>query len=273
MKNNTQPPEGGQQTLAPSPDEILDNLNDFRKTGAYPVEPQLLDTLSARQAIGLLTYEDALVAIRTVMISGGAVEQAMDAIKHLFRPGDVVELCALHPQGGAVAVQGDPHDAVQAAEMATFVRNQLGHANLYLGICPRKPQMSGKRRRANNTDVLCRRHIVLDLDDKDAPDMDEGWMRTVEVLHSLRPALAVRTGNGWQFWFIINEQAGEALHDSAPVLNEAQAVVGADNTGDAARLMRLPFTLNIPNGRKRRNGAVVRHAAVVDAPPVQEAAA
>lgn len=273
LKKTTQPATSGQQIPVASPDEILNVLNEFRGSGAFPVKSELLDSLSKRCAKGKLTFEDARNAIRAVMLDGGAVEQAMDAVKGLFQPGDIVEFCAISPQGGVVALQGDPHDAKPAAKMAEFVRNQLGYANLYVGICPRQPHMSGQRRRAKNADVFCRRHVVLDLDDKDAPDTDAGWLRTVEALRQLGPALSVRSGNGWQIWFNIEVQGGEDLHQSAPAISEALAVIGADSTGDLSRLMRLPYTLNVPNDSKRRKGRVVRFASPVDAMAVQEAAA
>lgn len=273
LKNTTQPALGGQPIHVPSPGEVLDVLNDFRRSGAFPVKSELLDALSTRHAVGRLTYEGAREAIRAVMLEGGAVEKTMGTVKGLFQPGDIVEFCAISPQGGIVALQGDPHDVKLGPKMAEFVRNQLGYVSLYVGICPRQPHMSGKQRRAKNADVLCRRHVVLDLDDKDAPDADAGWLRTVEALRQLVPALSVRSGNGWQIWFNIEVQAGEDLQQSAPALNEALAVIGADSTGDLSRLMRLPYTLNVPSEGKRRKGCVVRFASPMDAMAVQEAAA
>lgn len=273
MNNNTQPAAGGQQSLAPSPSEIISVLKDIQLSDTFPVKQTLLDDLSARQAMDKLTFEDAVEVAREVMLAGGAIEKAMAIAKNLFQPGDIIEFCAIPPGAQLVALHGDPHDAEQGAEMAEFVQKHLGHANLYVGICPRKAHMSGMRSRAKNMDVLCRRHVVLDLDDQDATDVDLGWLQTVEVLKRHGPALTVRSGNGWQIWINIEEQAGDALHQSASTLKDALAVIGADNTGDFSRLMRLPYTLNIPNLGKRQKGCAVRFAGPVNVQASQEAAA
>ena len=80
--------------------------------------------------------------------------------------------------------------------MRDFVRSHFGHNNLYVGICPRKPEMAEKRRRATDADVQVRRHVVLDLDFKDAPDADKKWSRTLGALRALAPVLTVQSGNG-----------------------------------------------------------------------------
>ncbi|WP_170343489.1 hypothetical protein [Ruegeria arenilitoris] len=212
--------------------------------------------LAAHFAFGSLTFDDALTATRDALTECGIAQRALDAVASLFTSGDVIELCAIGTDGSVVAFCEKLDGAAGQAALHDFIKAQFGLRNLYLGVCSRKEHMAGQHRRAKAQDVACRRHLVADLDMKDAPDVDPDWTLTIAALDALTPSLVVHSGNGFQVWFRVQEQRDGALQSSsAGPLAEALAALGSDPVADPARIVRLPYTLNIPTERKRQRGA------------------
>jgi len=124
--------------------------------------------------------------------------------------------------------------------------------------------MAGMSIAASASDVVARRAVVLDLDHKDAPSADPNWTRTVEALRAeVTPLLVLDSGNGVHVWLDVDAVQGPEVAASAASLGAAMAQIGADNMADPARIIRLPFTPNLPTASKRARGAVVRLAAPV----------
>lgn len=257
----------------PAPTEAIAVLNEARAHCLLQADDDTLMSLNEQHSMGRLVHDDALSATRASLIRGGAVERAMEALKTLFQPGDVVEIRAIGTDRSVVVLCGDLFDPKQSAALAEFIQKQYGYRNLYVGICPRKPHMAGERKAAKAEDVLCRRHLVLDLDLKDAPDVDSDWSLTLSALRALGPVLTLNSGNGFQVWLPIKEQTGDDLSKSVTHLAEALALIGSDPVADLPRVMRLPFSLNLPNEIKRARGAVVRLALTVDVINEKECAA
>ena len=264
MQSETiKPANGGQQS--PSPEEAIEVLKAAQKSGLSDDGDSTLEQLAAQFAFGSLKYDDALTTTREALVSSGIAQRAIDVVASLFLPGDVIELCAIGTDGSVVALCEKLDGAAGQAALLEFTNAQFGHRNLYLGCCPRKEYMAGEHRRAKSQDVACRRHLVADLDLKDAPDVDPDWSQTVVALSALNPDLTLNSGNGWQVWLLVQEQRDEALQSSSVgPLADALATLGSDPVSDPARIMRLPYTLNIPNERKRQRGAVLRLALPVE---------
>ncbi len=196
------------------------------------------------------------------LAAGSAAEHALDAIAPAFAPGDVIELRALDPAGGAArSLCGRLTAPDERAKLLGFVREHIGLRNLYIGCNPRRAELAGTDRAGKAEDVTARRVVVLDLDFKDAPGTDPRWDVTVEALQDLNPVLTVNSGNGVQIWFWIADVEGADLPATAKPLADAMARLGADNTSDLPRVMRLPFTPNLPTAAKLKRGAVVKLAA------------
>lgn len=229
------------------------------KAGVFrPEQSDELDKLRAQIAFGDPNAEAAPL-LHGVLAPSLAPDMALDVIRPLFEPGDVIELRALDPAGGrSQSLHGlfdDPHDREL---LLGFIARHVGLRNLYFGANPRVPGKRGSTSAANDADVLARRAIAFDLDYKDAPPVDPDWSATVAALRELCPELEVQTGNGVQVWFRLNDPMDAAA--SAAVVADLMAQVGADNVADAPRIMRLPFTVNLPTATKRARGNVPRLA-------------
>lgn len=143
--------------------------------------------------------------------------------------------------------------------LATFIREHIGLRNLYFGVNPRTAGLASTTAAAAGRDVAARRVTFLDLDNKDAPNADPDWQRTVGELRALGPVLMQASGNGWHAFLPMEALEGAAaVSASATPLAAAMARLGADNTADAPRIARLPFTINLPTASKLARGAVPR---------------
>ncbi len=227
----------------------------------------LIDPAGAAQiegfyTLGVLTPDGLKTRVLDLLRAGPAAGLALDAIASAFAPGDVIELRALDPAGdGGLSYCGRLEDPTERAALEAFIRDHIGQRNLYVGCNPRRPDMAGTTQAASAGDVPTRRNIVLDLDKKDAPSVDPDWTRTVAALRvELDPLLVLDSGNGFHVWVPIKPVSGPDVAASAGPLAAAMTRLGADNIADPPRIVRLPFTLNLPSAAKRKRGAIVRLA-------------
>jgi len=195
---------------------------------------------------------------------GNVVSSGMSFLDRMFRPGDMIELRALDPQGRpdeTRSIFGRLDLADDRARLEAFIAEHHGRRNVYFGINPRLHR-GGKAR-----DVAARRNVVLDLDfaGDDAPATDMDRSATLSALRGLNPSAVVASGGGLHVWFPIEELEGiEPLFDSARVLAPAMNAVHADNMADAPRIIRLPGTLNIPSPGKRAKGRRAAWSGVIE---------
>lgn len=197
-------------------------------------------------------------AVLIAEMKGPAASRILASLDGLYDPGDVLELRCLSVSGGkSISFNGRLGDAEERGRMLACIEEQLGWRNLYIGINPRAPSLAGNARACSELDVLCRRHVVLDLDDHSAPAVDPDRSRTMKALDTMGPALVARSGNGWHYWFDIELLNGEQLPGSVGPLGQAMTAIHGDNIADLARIIRLPYSINIPDPRKRRRGNVL----------------
>lgn len=243
-------------TLPYDPDaaEVVTLIEAHLNDGLVREEDQSVVTLALSELrlgkIGAsITYSTLIAAIRR----GPGAARCLELLDTLFRPNDVIELRAIRPNGGSTSYSGRLGVGTERSNMQAFVSGHMGTHNLYFGINPRVESLANTSSAANAIDVVARRYVVLDLDNKDAPDTDLGWGRTVTELKSQNPQMIVRSGNGWHVWFAIEPiETTETMNQVTPILAQAMAAVGADNISDLPRIIRLPGTINVPTEAKRR---------------------
>lgn len=240
--------------------ELLVVLSDATKRGL--ITPAEATQIKGLFAIGLLTPDGLRNRILSALRAGPAAEMALEAITPAYTPGDVIELRALDPAGaGGLSLCGRLDDPAERAALEGFIRDHNGRRNLYVGCNPRRADMAGTMQAASAADVPVRRNVVLDFDLKDAPSVDPDFKRTLDALRTkLDPLMIVNSGNGYHVWLPIEPMSGPDLAVSAGPLATAMARIGADNLADLPRIVRLPFTLNMPSPSKRARGATVRLA-------------
>ena len=225
------------------------------------IGPAAAERLNQSLAIGLLRSDSLQFEINRLLAAGPAADMALDAIAWAYKPGDVIELRALDPaKGGAVSLCGRLDVPVEREALKNFIRSNIGLRNIYLGINPRTEELAGTSRSASALNVAARRAVVLDFDNKSAPGTDPDWSMMIADLLSVDPLMVLDSGNGVPVWIKIEDVTGAELPASVGPLAAATKALGADNMADLPRVVRLPYTLNLPNESKRRRGAVVRLA-------------
>lgn len=226
------------------------------------IDPAEATQIEGLYAISLLTSDGLKGRVLDALRAGPAAGLALDAIAPAFAPDDVIELRALNPAGGGgLSICERLDNPAGRAALEAFIRDHTGRRNVYIGCNPRRPDMAGTTQSASASDVPIRRNVVLDLDKKDAPSVDPDWTRTVEALRNeLDPVLILNSGNGFHVWLSIEPVSGPDVAASTASIAAAMARLGADNIADPPRIVRLPFTLNLPSAAKRARGATVRLA-------------
>lgn len=240
--------------------EWLDVLRSAAQRGL--IDPAEAGRIEMQFLAGPLTPEGLQARVIEALRAGPAAGLALDAIAPAFGPGDVIELRALSPAGGSAICLCERLDNPEGREaLEAFIPRHIGERNLYVGCNPRRPDMAGTAQAATAGDVPTRRNVVLDFDKKDAPPVDPDWTRTVEGLRAaLDPLMVLDSGNGFHVWLPIEPVSGPDVDASTAPIKAAMARLGADDLSDLPRIVRLPFTLNLPNATKRARGAVVRLA-------------
>lgn len=238
--------------------------NDLGPLIADLKEAGLADILAEHTAaadMGLISPLDFLTALNGAL-GASVAHRALDSISVLFEPGDVLEIRVMNPLSpGAFSLCGRLSQPDERARLANFIAGYNGTHNIYFGVNPRVDGFAGTSNSANANDVAARRCIMLDLDLKDAPDVDPDWSQTLQELSARNPLLMTRSGNGFHVFLPIEPIVGqEALRASVKPLADAMDAIGADNMADLPRIARLPFTINLPTKSKLNRGAVPRLA-------------
>jgi hypothetical protein len=266
---NTPPRQGAQSRLAEigniaTPDDgaaWLAVAQDAADAGLIPA-----DRIAHMEGFHALSMvREMQNALSDALAAGCAAGKALRSIEPLFHPGDVIQIKAIDPAGGALSLCGDPSRPEHRTELIKFINTHIGRRNLYFGTNPRRTELGGTTQDAKAPDVVARRTAFVDMDNKDADaDADPNWTRTRAELKAEGPVLLVETGNGFHAHFAVEEATDDALAASVGPLADAMAALGSDNVADLTRIARLPWTVNLPKDNKRARGAVPALARPVD---------
>jgi hypothetical protein len=199
---------------------------------------------------------EAYLLLLELRRGGPALDRSLDLVEQIYGVGAVVEFRTLAPASGGSSSY-NWQTGSDRKPVLDFLREHDGLHNLYIGVNPRAAHLRDTTTPGDATSVAARRFIVFDYDNKDAKKIDPNWQRAVATLCNLPQLMVVASGNGTHLWFQIEDVTDAA--ESAAITSQAKALmaaVGSDpSVSDAPRIMRLPFTINIPDERKRENGA------------------
>lgn len=231
----------------------LDVASAAAAAGLMP--PAEADRIKASLAAGQIKPDILPDALKYALAGGKAAQRAIGFLEGLFDPSDVVELRVIGSAGeGAVSYCGRSGDPAQREEMVKFINTHNGLRNIYFGANPRTENMAGTTQAASGADVTARQGVALDFDLKDAPGVDPNWLRTLDGLKAFGPVDIVDTGNGYHVHLPTERIEGASA--ATPQIKEAMRLLGSDDVSDPSRIMRLPWTVNVPNESKLKRGCV-----------------
>jgi hypothetical protein len=152
--------------------------------------------------------------------------------------------------------------------MRAWIEARQGQENIYHGVNP--PIMAPLKKKATKEDIGWVRWLHCDVDPRVGEDFGEERVRILKLLSGYEPAatLIVDSGGGYQLFYKLQEDQEVKEDPDAVALMESynrqlELELGGDHVFDISRIMRVPYTVNIPNkkklskGRKKSVGSVV----------------
>lgn len=196
-------------------------------------------------------------------------ENVLRYLKDFFPQGPWA-LTAIHTdRSGPVTRTFGPDTAT---DMQAWVEDKnLDNHNLYYHVGVINKELNQSNAQLGDIDKVIWLHV--DIDPAGGVEPEICRQQAIEVLKAGKdgipvPTVVVDSGGGVQaFWRLTEfiEIGGDIEKaESAKRHNQRLEVVfGADNCHNINRVMRLPYTVNWPNAKKRRKGRVPRLATVV----------
>jgi len=172
-----------------------------------------------------------------------------------------IQLSAIDPNGvSAIQTQTFLPDEYATTCLA-FVEKWNGTRNLYFTVNPLKAPLNKKPTLA---DIGQLRWLHVDIDPEDGANWEKSREDILSRLKSYSPAptMIIDSGNGYQgFWqlekpiLVNNVSHGQDLAGYNIALRDD---LQGDNVQDISRIMRLPYTTNVPNVKKIAKGRTSR---------------
>lgn len=202
-----------------------------------------------------------------------------DAVAHLkwLRPDGPWTLTAIPPDRGPTRTATFGPDTEDNA-LRWLEQQSADKLNLYFMVNPARTALSSK---AKKEDVENLSWLHVDIDPRKKPEGDETepgeWFeqerqRILAALQAFTPppSLIIDSGGGLQgLWRL--EEPGQYIGGNIPAAEEAEAynqqleiMLGGDSCHNCDRILRLPYTINLPNEKKRKAGREPRLAAVLE---------
>jgi hypothetical protein len=186
---------------------------------------------------------------------------AVDFLMKL-RPGGPWTLTALKPDDPSGAAP--TRTFTDPGEAKDWIAAHINVANIYFQPSVMKTAVS---KRASKSDVGEVPFLHVDLDcDKLGMPIDEGKQLVLAELHDLAepgpPTIIVDSGGGIQALWRLEDPFKARFETELDLAEDAnrfllEKLTGGDpGTHDVTRLLRLPFTVNLPNAKKRQRGRV-----------------
>lgn len=160
----------------------------------------------------------------------------------IMRPEGPWVLTAIVPDKNRISTTTFRAD--QCEQMAQWIASREGHENLYWQVNSSGDAVLHKK--AAKADIVLAEWLHIDIDG----DKGEAWF-TLEAFEP-QPQIILDSGGGYQaFWRIPHT---DDLKDVEAINRWLASELGGDNCHNIDRIMRLPFTTNLPNAKKRKAG-------------------
>lgn len=173
---------------------------------------------------------------------------------------DQIHLTAIDPEKSSGTVGRDFGTDVKSAAAWASEKNSAGF-NLHYTVNRVRDGLNAKPTKADITAVRFA-HVDIDPPKGSASFTPEEREAAYDRLHAAEPCTINWSGNGWQGLWRLD---GGVSHDEVEQINRGliEALGGDTGTHDASRLLRVPGTINWPDGRKRNIGRVPAASGIV----------
>ena len=176
-----------------------------------------------------------------------------------FSPEYSVALTAISTEG---QIDGETFRADRIrTDAKDFIQQWNGKRNLYFSVNPVRKEVSPK---ASKKDIHSLAWLHVDCDPEPDKDLEAERGRILKMLQEYHrpPTIIIFSGGGYQaFWKLkkpVMIKNGKKRDDHIAELErynkQLEIDLGGDNTHNLDRIMRLPFSWNLPNAAKLKKG-------------------
>ena len=181
-----------------------------------------------------------------------------------FRPGGPWVLSAIHPVTEIMTTETFTDSAAAEA----WVAKRDGVENLYLSVNPTIKPMSKKTAK---TDIRGAEFLHVDCDPRTGESLEMERRRIEKLLFGFvpKPSVIVDSGGGYNaYWRLDKEYRTDGSEEKAKEIevynHQLKNLLGADpGTANIDRILRLPWSVNIPTKKKIKKGRTERTLAMV----------
>lgn len=175
-----------------------------------------------------------------------------------FRPNGPWVLSSIVPDG-RITTTSFRKD--QESHMRDWVASRLDYENLYFQV----NRSECLTKKATKNDITAAEWLHVDVDPEAGEDFEEQRQKILGRLQSYspKPTLIIDSGGGYQAFWRLSEPVECDWSEFERYNRQLVADLNADNCHNVDRIMRLPFTQNIPNKKKRKAGRKIAVTKIV----------
>lgn len=201
-------------------------------------------------------------------LDGKLIINTIPEFLEAFRPGGPWSITSIHPDTKHIATRTYT-DMEKLLKFIEYHNNVEGY-NMYFNV-NRAYKSMDKKYEKTDVSFVDYFHVDVDLQGGGAP-FDA---QRKEILKALReytpkPSIIIDSGGGYQgFWKlsspieVSHEEEHSNIADIEAYNNQIRIILGADATQNIDRIMRIPFTRNFPNAKKRDMGRTESKSSLV----------
>lgn len=186
-------------------------------------------------------------------------QRALKSLRYL-RPTGLFTLTAMHPTQGISSITRDIGSSTGQSDLLDFLVSHNGSSNLYFNLNEPKPGLD--RVKLSKDDIGIIHGLYIDADPDRSKPFEEERQRLLAFADSLstdplRPNLIVDSGGGIQaFWLFDTgiESTDQAVYEIERYGRGLAHKYGTDSVHNVDRLMRVPYTMNLPSFAKQQTG-------------------
>jgi len=187
---------------------------------------------------------------------------AEDAVNFLLRwPTRYLVLTAIDPDTGSTETRTFTKD--QRDELAVWIEARNGKRNIYFSPNEVRGPLAKKAKKAHMAAAVCF-YVDIDPDKKIDPKDEAAWQAEQERIYakvmafSPAPSIVIFSGGGFQCYWLLREASPLGGPDDIERYERfnrrLESELGGDHCFNVDRIMRAPFTENLPNQKKQKAG-------------------
>ncbi len=177
-----------------------------------------------------------------------------------FDPTGWHNLVAIDPDSRAIHGRTFPPGSTDV--MFDWINERNGKANLYFSV--NEPKPGAPQAKLSKADIGAVRAVYTDIDPT-GDDLASERDRMKRLAAGSDSTLSIDSGGGVQLFWKLSDKVptAEGFEWAEGCNRRVAADLGGDHTWDVNRIMRLPYTVNLPDAKKRARGRTPALATVL----------